>query len=313
MVAAAVIGVIAAVPAARAEDKLIVGAMSFPCGLNDFAKTMCEGFAAGAAELPRGYRFELKTGVDYGDQTAFNNIIETSLQLHPAGIIVFPVGPAAQVPVLKKACEQGTKIIIVDNPVEGLGECQTSYIASDHYRLGVALGNWLVSHAPSSKEVGVVSLPPGQYSSNDARIKGFTDTIEPAGFKVVATVTTDLSLDQTRTQVTNMLTAHPDLGAVMSANDQMGYGTAQAVGDRKVVQLSIDGAMDAVKRIDKGGLDADAAQDPYTVAKSAVLNIAKAIDGGDVPKEITTKSIVVDRSNAQAFIAGGGMHRIVAN
>lgn len=292
---------------AHADSKLIVAAIGFPCGLNDFAKALCQGFDAGKAELPQGYTFELKTGLDFADNNALNDLIETSQQLNPAGIIIFPGGSAAQVPVARRACKAGIKIIIIDNPVVGLGDCQSGYIAADNYQLGVSLGDWLIAHPPTSKEVGIVTLQPGQYASTDDRVKGFTDKIEPAGFKVVATVPTDFSLDKTRTEVTNMLTAHPNLGAIMSANDQLGTGTAQAVRDAKIVQLTIDGSVDAVKRIPKGGLNADASQFPYDEARLAIVNMAKLLNGETIPPQIITKSIVVDASNAEAYIAGGGM------
>jgi ABC-type sugar transport system substrate-binding protein len=297
---------------ARADSKLIVATLGFPCGLNDFAKALCQGFDAGKAELPKGFSFELKTGLDFADNTALNNIIETSQQLNAAGIIIFPGGSAAQVPVARRACKAGVKVIIIDNPVVGLGECQSGYIAADNHQLGVSLGKWLIGHPPASKEVGIVTLQPGQYASTDARVKGFVDTIEPAGFTVVATVSTDLTLDKTRTEVTNMLTAHPTLGVIMSANDQMGNATAQAVRSRKIVQLTIDGSVDSVKRITTGGLNADATQHPYDEARLAVVNMAKVLNGETIPPLIYTKSIVVDASDAKAYVAGGGMQGLSA-
>jgi ABC-type sugar transport system substrate-binding protein len=290
-------------------SKLIVATMGFPCSLNDFSKSLCDGFRAGESALPDGYRFELKTGTDYADQTAYNNLIQTSMQLNPAGMIVFPGGPAAQVPLLKQACAKDVKIIILDNPVPGLGDCRSSYIAANNRTLGANLGTWLSDHAPASTEVGIVSFPPGQDTSMDDRVKGFTDTVEAAGFKVVATVPTDLSLDKTRTQVTNMLTAHPGLGAIFSAADQLGYGTAQAVahsGGQRVLQLTIDGALDAVKRIPEG-LAADAAQHPYFAGKQSVLTMVKALQGQSVPAFIPEPTKLIDETNADAYIAAGGL------
>ncbi|WP_421950829.1 sugar ABC transporter substrate-binding protein [Pelagibacterium sp.] len=295
----------------QAQDKLILGEIPFPCALNNFAKTLCAGFEAGAEELPEGYAFELKTGLDFGDTASFNNIIETSLQLNPAGLIIFPNGSSAQVPLLRRACEQGAKIVIIDNPVEGLGECQTGYVAADHGGLGALLGEWLIENPPTSKKVGIVTLQPGQVASNDARVSGFKQVVENAGFEIVAEVVTDLSLDRTRTQVTNMLTAHPDIGAVLSANDQIGNGTAQAIDDPNIVQLSIDGAMDSVERIVDGNLSADAAQDPFNVARLAVINIAKAIEGEDIPTTIAPEGLVVDASNVEAYLDAGGMQGMV--
>jgi len=291
------------------ESKLIVATMGFPCSLNDFAKSLCDGFAAGEKALPDGFRFELKTGTDFADVNGYNNLIQTSVQLDPGGLIAFPGGPSAQTPVLKQACAKDIKLIIIDNPVEGLGDCQSGYIAANHRKLGEDVGKWLTEHPPAGKEVGIVTLPPGQVSSNDDRVNGFKETVEAAGFNVVATVVTDLGLDKTRTQVTNMLTAHPTLAAIFSANDQMGYGTAQAVkasGNTDVKQLTIDGALDAVKRIPEG-LAANAAQDPFFAGKESVLNMAELLQGKKIPAVINEPSMLVDETNVKDYIAKGGM------
>jgi ribose transport system substrate-binding protein len=292
-------------------SQLIVATMGFPCSLNDFAKALCNGFQAGERTLPAGWRFELKTGTDYSDQTAYNNLIQTSMQLNPGGMIVFPGGSSAQVPVLKQGCAEGIKVITVDGTIDGLGKCQSSSVAANHRRLGEDLGRWLVAHPPENKDVGVVTFPPGQAYGLDERVAGFKSVVEPAGFKVVATVLTDLSVDRTRTQVTNMLTAHPTLGVILSANDQMGYGTAQAVahsGSKEVMQLSIDGALDSVRRIVAGTLAANAAQNPYFAGKQTVIEMVKLLQGTTIPKLIEEPTKVVDRTNAEQYIAEGGLH-----
>lgn len=291
---------------ASSEHKLIVGTMGFPCGLNDFARQMCVGFEAAKKQLPEGYELEVRTGINFDDNTAYNNIIQTELQKNPAGLLVFPGGSAAQVPILKQACAKGIKIIIMDIAVEGLGECQDGFITSDNLKLGVSIGRWLIDHPPSSKEIGIVTLQPGQYKPNDDRVKGFTETVEAAGYRVVATVVTDLSLDKTRTQVTNMLSAHPNIGTIMSANDQMGDGTAQAVKDPNITQLSIDGSISSVKRILKGGLAADASEAPTFLTEQAVLNMVKLLQGDKIPKLIIEPSEIVDKTNAADYIARGG-------
>jgi len=285
------------------DSKLIIANMSFPCGLNDFAKSLCAGFEDVEGELPPGYDFQLNTGIDFADTTKFNNVIQTSLQLDPAGLVVFPNGPSGQVPVMKEACAEGIEIIVIDSPVEGLGDCQTSFIAADNRQLGVDMGKWLIEHEPASKGVGVASFPPGESPSEDARIEGFKETVEAAGYEVVASLSTDLSLDKTRTGITNMLTAHPDLGAIFTANDQIGDGAAQAIGSAgaDVMLLSVDGSAESVKRIPEG-LSADVAQDPYFAARESVLNLVKAIEGKEVPAELVEPSIVIDETNVEEYL-----------
>jgi ABC-type sugar transport system substrate-binding protein len=291
-------------------SKLIIATMSFPCSLNDFATSLCAGFNAGAKALPAGWHFQLKTGTDFADTNAYNNLIQTSAQLNPGGLIVFPNGPATQTPVLRQACASHIAIIVVDNPVNGLGSCESQYIAANNRRLGEQLGKWLVAHPPSSKEVGIVTFPLGQTQSNDDRVNGFKAAVQAAGFNVVAVVPTDLTLDKTRTAVTNMLTAHPKLGAIFSANDQMGYGTAQAVKaagkNAQIKQLTIDGALDAVKRIPTG-LAADAAQDPFFAGKQSILNMVKILQGKRLAATVFEPYQMVDQSNVQSYVSDGGL------
>jgi ribose transport system substrate-binding protein len=289
-------------------SKLILLELSFPCGLNDYAKNLCAAATDEGKKLSSGFSVDIKTGVQFNDNVAYNSLIQTSLQLHPAGLIIFPAGPAAQVPVLKQACAQGVKVIIIDSPASDK-TCQSSFVGADHYQLGVEDGQWLIAHPPSSKEVGVVTLPPGEYASNDARVQGFTKTVQDGGFQVVAVAVTDLSLATTRTEVTNMLTAHPNISAIFSANSLMGKGTAQALlNNHHVKQLTLDGDLSDIPSILNGTLSADAAQDPYAMGSLAVRYASKAIQGQKVPESTYTPSVVVDMTNAAQYMADGGMH-----
>ncbi len=292
---------------ASAPPKLIVFALSFPCSLNDYATRLCDGVNAAAADVPAGFTVQIKTGVNYSDNVAFNNLIQTSTQLQPAGLVVFPAGPAAQTPVLNQACDKGIKVIIIDSPAQGVN-CQSSFVGADHRQLGELAGKWLIDHPTPSKEVGVVTLAPGQYVSNDERIKGFTETVEAGGYRVVASVTTDLSLDATRSGVTNMVTAHPNLAATFSANNQIGQGTSQGLkGHPGIVQLTADGSLSGVPSILDGTISADAAQDPRGMGRTAIENMVKVVQGQSVPATTYTKAEIVDKSNAESYLQAGGV------
>lgn len=283
----------------HAGSKLIILELSFPCALNEGTQTICNGAKAAAAQLPPGYRFEMKTGVNYSDNQAFNSLIQTSLQLHPAGLIVFPAGPAAQTPVLNQACDQGVKVIILDSPATGV-KCQASLVGANHYQLGTIVGQWLSKHPAPSKDVGIVTQPPGEYASTDNRVKGFTHAVEAAGYKVVATAITNLSLDQTRTGVTNMLTAHPNIGAIFSGNGPMGQGTAQALkNDHRVKQLTLDFDSTNVGPLLNGSLAAVGDQHPYDEGLFSVQTMVKLLRGQKVAPEVFTPLSVVDKTNVK--------------
>jgi ABC-type sugar transport system substrate-binding protein len=293
-------------------SKLILFELSFPCGLNDYASQLCAGVRAEAKTLPPAYKVEVKTGVDYSDVSAYNSLIQTSMQLHPAGMILFVNGPAAQTPFINQACAQHVKMILVDSPATGVKRgCQSSFIGADHYQLGVEDAKWLIAHPPAngSKQVGIVTQPPGEYASTDARVRGFTQTITAAGYQVVATAVTNLSLDTTRTEVTNMVTAHPDLGAIFSANGPMGDGTVQALkNNHRIVQLTLDGFLNDIPSIINGTISADAAQDPYAEGKTAVHYMAEVLQSKKIPALTYTPSEVVSKESAKAYLSAGGLH-----
>src|SRR5262245_14584760 len=60
---------------APASTKLILFEMGFPCSLVGGVQELCNGVAAAAKHLPHGYKVQIKTGTNYTDTTAFNNLI----------------------------------------------------------------------------------------------------------------------------------------------------------------------------------------------------------------------------------------------
>ena len=117
------------------------------------------------------------------------------------------------------------------------------------------------------------------------------------------------ALDQTRTLVTNLLTAHPNVSAIFSANGPIGDGTAQALlNNHKVVQLTTDGALSDIPSIENGTVSVDAAVDAYADGTLALQYMTKVIQGQSVAPLAYTPSEVVDKTNAAAFLPARGMH-----
>jgi ABC-type sugar transport system substrate-binding protein len=158
----------------------------------------------------------------------------------------------------------------------------------------------MLDNPPANKEVAVVTQPPGEFVSTDNRVKGFEETVEAAGYDVVATGITNLELDKTRTQVTNILTAHPDISAIYSANGPMGQGTTEALkGDDQVMQLTLDFIPEDVTKLLDGTVSAIGNQHPEEEGRLAVETMADVIQGKKVAEEINTKATVVEKANAK--------------
>jgi ribose transport system substrate-binding protein len=284
------------------KTKLMILALSFPCGLAQGTQQICNGAQHAAASLPGDYKLEIKSGTNFSDNVAFNSLLQTSLELHPAGLIVFPVGPAAQTPVLNKACDAGVKIVTIESSASGV-TCLSTFVHPNAVALGASVAKWLIAHPPATKDVAIVTQPPGQFASTDDRVKGFKDRVEAAGYNVVATAVTDQSLDKTRSEVTNMMTAHPSISAVFSANGPIGQGTSQALrNNRSVKQLSLDFDPSDIPSIESGELSAVGRQNPFAEGELAVKNLYKVLQGTTVPAVVYSPlESVVDQSNVHAL------------
>jgi ribose transport system substrate-binding protein len=272
---------------------------------------MCNGVKAAAKQFPAGYTVQIKTAVNYNDQQSFNNLVQTSLQLHPAGILAFANGAAAQTPYLNQGCGQGVKVIWLDTAGMGV-KCQVSFVTAPNYQMGAADAHYLIAHPPKngSKQVIVVSQQPGLFNSNDQRVAGFEKTVKAGGYQVVQTVITTNDLTQTRTGVTNALTAHPNAGAVFSANGPIGDGAEEALrNNHSIVQLTLDGDATDIPAVLNGTVAADTAQSPYEDGFVGAQLMVKAIQGQAVAAQVHTPIKVIDKANAQAYLSAGGSLR----
>lgn len=292
------------------DTKLIVYHVGFPCGLNDYATQLCNGITETAAKLPPGYKVEIKSGVDYLDSVAFNNAVQTTLERKPAGLLIFATGAAANIPILQTACDAGVKVITIDVETEGIEDCLTSHVGADNVALGVALAEWQIDHPTASKEVATIGFPPGQAPADDQRVQGFKETITAAGYDIVSELATQLTLDQTRTQITNLLTAHPNLGVIFTSNSIIAAGVHQALdGNTDISLLTVDGVLDDVPFILDGTISAEAAQAPYLQGQIALEYMVKVLEGGSVPKLtlVPDPTVVLDKDNVQEFADAGGI------
>jgi ribose transport system substrate-binding protein len=212
--------------------------------------------------------------------------------------------PKPVIPALKRAVEQGVEVVVFDVPIPELA-AQSSFVGLNNRQGGELAGKWLAAHAGSGGQLGILHCIPGLEITDD-RVAGFKAGLGSAPFKVVSTLDAKCDREKGRTVMENMLSSHPDLDAIYSISDTQTFGAVkaiQAVGKDPIV-VSFDAQPEALKDIGAGTvIDASVGQFPFKVGALAVKTAVAVAEGKNVPKEVISPLIMVDKANVGEFTA----------
>jgi ribose transport system substrate-binding protein len=199
---------------------------------NDFFSTMAKGAQAHQAAHAADYDLivaGIKNETDLGEQV---NLVEQAVAQGATAIVIAPANSKALVPALRRAQQQGVVIVNIDNRLDADAAQQAglsaAFVGPDNRdaarRVGLALARMLKTGDEVAIIEGVTSAFNGQQ-----RRAGFEDAMKDAGMKVVAVQSGDWEMDKANTIAANLLNAHPQIKAILCANDNMAIGAAAAV------------------------------------------------------------------------------------
>lgn len=248
-----------------------------------------------------------------GGQTAVANQVSQINDLiarHVSGMIINPIDGAAVIPALKKAQAAKIPVVVVDSPTTAGNEAlYETFIATDNVKAGRDLATYLVTNtAGGDVKVAIIEGAPGSKAGDD-RKKGFLEGLASKNVKPVASASGEWANDKALAAMENILTAHPDLNAVLSASDVMVDGILQALAGAKKTGtsvLAIDGSKVGIQGVIDGKLLADNTQDPSRMGELAATNIVGLASGevksGSLEKYVDSGTQTVTKDNAQAAL-----------
>jgi ribose transport system substrate-binding protein len=298
-------------PAGSGERKKIMVFAYFPRSFNDAARTWANGWDAGTAKVSDQFEVKQKaTGKLEVDPSAYLSFINSALVERPDGIVVVPNDASAMQAGLKRIAASGIDVLIQDQNPPDFPD-KVSFVGTDNKKAGAQAAGWLADQVEAgklpSKEIAILASPPGVTSVDD-RVSGFEEAARSAGLKIAAK-TADGCLEPAKARATmsDILTAHPNLGGVFAVCDLIATGAAQALkaADRLDIGLvSIDASEAAVKLIiSNGGIDAEVAQHGYEMSRLSVVTLAQALNGEDPPAFVDSGTTLVTADNAKEFLA----------
>ena len=199
---------------------------------NEFFSTMAEGArkhqAAHAAEydlIVNG----IKNETDLAEQV---NLVEQMIARRVNAIVIAPADSKALVTVLKRAKEAGILVVNIDNKLDSgvLQEAGLSipFVGPDNREGARKVGEVLAVHLNKGDKVAIIEGIPTAFNGQQRRL-GFEDAMKAAAMDIVGAQSGEWEMDKANNVAAAMLSEHPDLKAILCANDNMALGAVAAI------------------------------------------------------------------------------------
>ncbi len=259
---------------------------------NPFFVSMADGAEAQAAEL--GIEISvIDAGNDPAKQsTDIEDLITTGIDV----LIVNPEDSASVGPAVQSAIDQGIPVIALDREVEG-AEVDT-FIGTDNEVAAQIAGEELLGYLEDGDEIAILEGVPGASSAID-RQQGFMKALE-GNANIVASQTANFDRTEGLTVTENLLQAHPNLRAIVAANDEMALGAIEAINGagmtpgEDILVTGFDANEDALAAVEAGTMLLTVEQKPEEMGQVAVETAVDLNSGESVEAEIPTDVSILD-------------------
>jgi ABC-type sugar transport system substrate-binding protein len=257
---------------------------------DQFMKSMVKGYTDAGAKCG----IKVVTANTDNDQAKEAELIQTYIAQGVNGIAIAPLSQDASIPNLKDATSKGIKVAITNMNLKGdtsfLAGGYTSDDATNGKIVGTNAAKFIKDNIKGEVNVGQVDFDDQVKEQSQARWSGFYAGLDEAGVKYnkVAAVSSHLQ-DDALAKVSDMLTAHPEINVIFSANDGSTIGATTAVKQAgqagKVFVFGYDGGDQQTSMMLSGDniLIGLVAQDPYAQGYKAVESLCLTLQNQPNP------------------------------
>ena len=243
--------------------------------------------------------------------------VEDMLSQHIDVLVMDPRDAKGLVGVTKEAAAAKIPVIIIDSSIDDSAPVLTT-IQSNNAENGRLVGDWVVSQVKDAPlKIALLSGDQGNVVGEARRDGVMGGILEAqlrqngrAGFTVVGQGWGLWEQNGGVKAMEDLLTAHPDINAVLAENDSMALGAMRAIQDAGKADKNIlvfaaaDGQKEAVKLIGEGKYGATGLNDPALIGKMAADLAIKAAKGqvpSGYPKITYTPPVAITKANAAQY------------
>lgn len=199
---------------------------------NDFFKTMEEGARAHHEQHKDQYDLKvvgIKNETDVIQQIEY---VEQMIAQAVDAIVIAPADSKALVPVCKRAMDAGIIVVNIDNKLDEAvlkdKNANIPFVGPDNRKGAKLAGMHLATRLKPGDKVAVLEGAPNAYNGIQRKL-GFEDAMRSNNLTIVSSQTGYWEAGRAQPIASALINEHPDLKAILCANDDMALGAVAAL------------------------------------------------------------------------------------
>jgi ribose transport system substrate-binding protein len=262
-----------------------------------------EAFRIGADQVGRALGARIvhyvpKKPDDVDEQKAF---VEQVLGEKPDAVVFIPVDDVAMVDSVRKLNDAKIPVVLASNPLPGRF---VTYVGADDVEIGYRQARYLFEHLGAKGRIVVIEGTAAAPTNRD-RLRGYQRAfLEFPGIQVLGSGAGNYQQPDAKRVMARFLLDHPQIDAVLSANDGMALGALEALKEtgRTSTVIGINGILPAVRLIETGALLASVDFNMFKIGCTATRAALRHLKNEPLPEKIMLPAQIIDKTNYQAWL-----------
>src|SRR5882724_2425629 len=228
-------------------------------------------------------------------------MVEQVLKDGPDAVIFIPVDDVAMIESVKKLNEAKIPVVLVSNPLPG---SFVTYVGADDFEIGYREARYLFEHLGAKGKIVVIEGTPAA-PTNRERVRGYQRAFaEFPGIEVLGSGIGNYQQPDAKRVMEKFLREHPQIDAVLSANDGMALGVLEALkqANRTSVVIGINGILPAVKQIETGAILASVDFNMFKIGCVATRAAVRHLKREPLPEKVILPAEIIDKTNYKAWL-----------
>ena len=271
---------------------------------NEFFKTMEDGARADQRQRPGDYDLICNGIKDEQDVARQIALVEQMLAQQVQALVIAPADSKALLPACRKAIQAGVVVVNIDNKFDAATLAAQGVkipFVGPNNRTGARLaGERLARQLKKGDKVALVEGIPNAFNAEQRKL-GFQDAMAAAGVEVAAAQSANWMPDQAEKVVAGMITQHPELRAVLCANDNMALGAIAALRAagklEQVLVVGYDNISAVQSLVKEGKMLCTVDQHADRIAVNGIGYALDLLKGKAAPADLETPVDLVDAAS----------------